>query len=118
MIDAFGVYGYNGPYRKSCEITLGLLRSNEDSLMTILETFLYDPTTDFIGGKSRSNRHAAFNVPDTPEGVLESVRSKLRGLLAGESMSLNVSGQVDHLILQATKSENLAVMYIGWMQWL
>lgn len=74
MIDAFGAYGYNGelrpilsmsysnrltngwllqpgPFRKTCELTLGLLRQNEDSLMTILETFLHDPTTDFIGKK-------------------------------------------------------------------
>lgn len=51
MIDAFGAYGYNGPFRRTCEITLGLLRQNEDALMTILETFLYDPTTDFIGKK-------------------------------------------------------------------
>lgn len=70
MIDAFGAYGYNGtfmgypscsredltfstsgPFRRTCEITLSLLRQNEDALMTILETFLYDPTTDFIGKK-------------------------------------------------------------------
>lgn len=51
MVDAFGAYGYNGPFRRTCEITLGLLRQNEDALMTILETFLYDPTTDFIGQK-------------------------------------------------------------------
>lgn len=38
-----------GPFRRTCEITLGLLRQNEDALMTILETFLHDPTTDFIG---------------------------------------------------------------------
>jgi hypothetical protein len=40
-----------GPFRRTCEITLSLLRQNEDALMTILETFLYDPTTDFIGKK-------------------------------------------------------------------
>jgi hypothetical protein len=39
----------SGPFRRTCEITLGLLRQNEDALMTILETFLHDPTTDFIG---------------------------------------------------------------------
>ncbi|OKL62432.1 hypothetical protein UA08_02676 [Talaromyces atroroseus] len=53
MVDAFGAYGYNGPFRRTCEITLGLLRQNEDALMNIMETFLYDPTTDFIGKKAR-----------------------------------------------------------------
>lgn len=68
MIDAFGAYKYNGlfastqsylrlinnltgPFRKTCELSLDLLRQNEDALMTILETFLHDPTTDFIGKK-------------------------------------------------------------------
>ncbi|KAK2809028.1 hypothetical protein FQN49_008651 [Arthroderma sp. PD_2] len=110
MTDAFGAYGYNGPFRKTCELTLNLLRQNEDSLMTILETFLHDPTTDFIGKKKRHNPR----VPDTPEGVLELVRNKLRGLLPGESVPLSVGGHVDELILQATRTKNLAAMYIGW----
>ncbi|KAL4803894.1 hypothetical protein BDV18DRAFT_166188 [Aspergillus unguis] len=110
MIDAFGAYGYNGPFRKTCELSLDLLRQNEDALMTILETFLHDPTTDFIGKKRRT--HA--NVPETPAGVLENVRNKLRGLLPGESVPLSVDGHVDELILQATDIKNLAAMYIGW----
>ncbi|ODH48741.1 hypothetical protein GX48_05176 [Paracoccidioides brasiliensis] len=113
MINAFGAYGYNGPFRKTCELTLGLLRQNEDSLMTILETFLHDPTTDFIGRKV-SKKRTNSKVPDTPEGVLESVRHKLRGLLPGESVPLSVGGHVDELIIQATSIKNLAAMYIGW----
>ncbi|TQB68311.1 serine/threonine-protein kinase M1 [Monascus purpureus] len=110
MVDAFGAYGYNGPFRRTCEISLNLLRLNEDALMTILETFLHDPTTDFIGKKRRAHP----NVPDTPSGVLESVRNKLRGLLPGESVPLSVDGHVDELIMQATDTRNLAAMYIGW----
>lgn len=111
MVDAFGAYGYEGPFRKSCELTLAILRQNEDTLMTILETFLYDPTTDFIGKKKKKSPH---NVPDTPEGVLESVRNKVRGLLPLESVPLSVEGYVQHLILQATDPFRLASMYIGW----
>lgn len=73
MVDAFGAYGYNGrykspaslalmlspctgPFRRTCEITLSLLRQNEDALMTILETFLHDPTTDFIGKRVSTDK--------------------------------------------------------------
>ncbi len=110
MVDAFGAYGYEGPFRKSCELALRILRQHEDTLMTILETFLYDPTTDFIGKKKK---HSGI-VPDTPEGVLESVRNKVRGLLPRESVPLSVEGYTDELIQQATDSERLAAMYIGW----
>lgn len=111
MVDAFGAYGYEGPFRKSCELTLAILRQNEDTLMTILETFLYDPTTDFIGKKKKKSPR---NLPDTPEGVLESVRNKVRGLLPQESVPLSVEGYVQELIQQATDPFRLASMYIGW----
>ena len=113
MVDAFGAYGYEGPFRKSCELSLGILRQNEDTLMTILETFLYDPTTDFLGGKMKK-KGGVMVVPDTPEGVLESVRSKVRGLLPLESVPLSVEGYVQALISQATDPFKLASMYIGW----
>jgi serine/threonine-protein kinase ATR len=78
--------------------------------MTILETFLYDPTTDFIGKKKRPRPE----VPDTPQEVLDSVRSKVRGMLKGEAVPLSVEGHVHELIQQATSVGNLAAMYIGW----
>ncbi|KAL8790468.1 MAG: hypothetical protein Q9213_000620 [Squamulea squamosa] len=111
MVDAFGAYGCEGPFRKSCELTLRILRQHEDTLMTILETFLYDPTTDFIGKKKKKGAELA---PDTPEGVLDSVRNKVRGLLPTESVPLSVEGYVEELIKQATDPERLAAMYIGW----
>ena len=112
MVDAFGAYGYEGPFRKSCELTARILRQHEDTLMTILETFLYDPTTDFIGKKKKNSINNI--VPDTPEGVLDSVRNKVRGLLPSESVPLSVEGYVEELIKQATDPQNLAAMYIGW----
>ncbi|KAL8891174.1 MAG: hypothetical protein Q9215_001770 [Flavoplaca cf. flavocitrina] len=112
MVDAFGAYGYEGPFRKSCELTLRILRQHEDTLMTILETFLYDPTTDFMGKKGK--KKGGEVAGDTPEGVLDSVRNKVRGLLPMESVPLSVEGYVEVLIKQATDPERLAAMYIGW----
>ncbi|KXS98458.1 hypothetical protein AC578_8070 [Pseudocercospora eumusae] len=114
MVDAMGPYGYEGPFRKCCELTLGLLRQERDTLMTVLETFLYDPTTDFVGKKKR----CTAGVPETPADILESVATKLKGLLRGESVPLSVEGYVDALIQQATSHFNLASMYIGWCSFL
>ncbi|KIV90128.1 hypothetical protein PV10_07469 [Exophiala mesophila] len=113
MVDAMGVYGYEGPFRRSSEITLGLLRSNEDALMTILETFLHDPTTDFINAGNRKKK-VVNGVPNTPVEVLDGVRSKVRGMLAGESVPLSVGGYVEEMIHRATDHVNLSRMYIGW----
>ena len=110
MVDAFGAYGVEGPYRKSAELTLKTLRQHEDTLMTILETFLYDPTADFLGKKKRSYP----GVPETPQEVLDSVRNKVRGLWKGESVPLSVEGYVDALLRTARDPANLAAMYIGW----
>lgn len=109
MVDAMGPYGYEGPFRKSCELTLSLLRQERDTLMTVLETFLYDPTTDFVGKKKRSTA----GVPETPAEILESVSTKLKGLLRGESIVLSTEGYVDALIQEAVSHFNLASMYIG-----
>jgi serine/threonine-protein kinase ATR len=118
MVDAMGAHRYDGPFRRTCEITLGLLRANEDALMTILETFLHDPTTDFINaaakGKKKTGPGGRTSVPDTPAGVLDAVRGKVRGMLAGESVPLSVGGYVEEMIKRATATENLAKMYIGW----
>lgn len=114
MVHAMGSYGYEGPFRKSAELTLGLLRQHQDTLMNILETFVYDPTTDFVGKKKRTTP----GVPETPQEVLDSVSSKLRGLLRGESVPLSVEGHVDALIAQAIDPWHLCQMYIGWCAFL
>jgi serine/threonine-protein kinase ATR len=113
MVDAMGVYGYEGPFRRCCEITLSLLRGNEDALMTILETFLHDPTTDFINVAGRKKK-SVNGAPSTPVEVLDGVRSKVRGMLAGESVPLSVGGYVEEMIQRATDERNLCRMYIGW----
>lgn len=118
MIDAMGAYGYEGPFRTACELTLKCLRQYQDTLMTILETFLYDPTADFVGktggGGKKKDKGGSAAVPESPKEVLESVRGKIRGLLSGENMPLSVDGCVDQLIWMAVDPRRLCAMYIGW----
>ncbi|KAK5957292.1 serine/threonine-protein kinase M1 [Knufia fluminis] len=119
MVDAFGTFGVEGPFRKCCEITMTLLRNHEDGLMTILETFLHDPTTDFMtAGKRRRARDTDGLVPDTAEKMLEGVKGKVRGMLVGESVPLSVGGYVEEMIRLACDRGNLARMYIGWCAFL
>lgn len=83
--------------------------------MTILESFLHDPTLDLLKKKKKESVSA---VPDTPQAVLDSVKKKIDGLLAGEQVPLGVEGQVDELIKQAIDHHRLSQMYIGWCAFL
>jgi serine/threonine-protein kinase ATR len=118
MTDAMGMYGYEGPFRKSSELTLKLLREHEETLMTILEAFVYDPTLDLLSKKPEKKRKDGSSAPQTAQGVLDTIQRKVKGLLAGESVPLSVEGQVDTLIDQATNPKFLAGMYIGWCSFL
>ncbi|TAQ86632.1 hypothetical protein B7494_g5044 [Chlorociboria aeruginascens] len=111
MVDAMGIYGYEGPFRKSSELTLKLLRQHQDTLMTILESFVYDPTLDLLPKKGeKKKKEGRHDVPQTAQAVLDSIQRKVRGLLAGESVPLGVEGQVDELIKQATSPRFLAAI--------
>lgn len=37
------VSGIEGSFRNTCEITMTVLRDNKESLMAVLEAFVYDP---------------------------------------------------------------------------
>ncbi|KAI0204129.1 phosphatidylinositol 3 [Astrocystis sublimbata] len=114
MVAAMGIYGYEGPFRKCSELTLSILRQQEETLMTILEAFIYDPTLDLQKDKKRKHEVVKLN----PQSVVQSIKRKVQGLLPNESIPLSVEGQVDELIKQAVDPRNLAAMYIGWCPFL
>ncbi|KFA47821.1 hypothetical protein S40293_06413 [Stachybotrys chartarum IBT 40293] len=113
MVAAMGIYGYEGPFRKSSELTLGILRQQEETLMTILEAFIHDPTLD-LQKEKRTAKRGDVGVKLQPQSVVDSIKRKVKGLLPNESIPLGVEGQVEELIKQAVDPRNLTAMYIGW----
>lgn len=47
LVNAFEVGGIEGIFKATCEQVMLLLRNNKDSLMAILELFVYDPLLDW-----------------------------------------------------------------------
>lgn len=43
LINAMEVTGIDGNYRMTCEKVMKVLRNNKDSVMAVLEAFVYDP---------------------------------------------------------------------------
>ncbi|KAK0737526.1 hypothetical protein B0T21DRAFT_450641 [Apiosordaria backusii] len=114
MQHAMGIYRYEGPFRHCSELTLRILRQQEETLMSILEAFIYDPTLDLQRGSKRTKEVVKLN----PTSVVHSIKRKVEGLLPEESIPLGVEGQVDMLIKEAVNPRNLAAMYIGWCPFL
>ncbi len=43
LINAMEVSGIEGNFRITCEAVMNVLRNNSESLMAVLEAFVYDP---------------------------------------------------------------------------
>lgn len=61
-MDALGVTGVEGTFRKSCEITFQLLRDNKDSLMSVLDAFIHDPLVEWEDEKRKLVRVNCFDL--------------------------------------------------------
>ncbi|KAJ9477602.1 Serine/threonine-protein kinase MEC1 [Pseudozyma hubeiensis] len=132
MVDAMGVTGCDGVFRKSAEITMGILRDNRDSLMSVLEAMVHDPLGEWSVPEDRhrpkgSSRKSDVRAEDPrvveARRALDPVANKLDGRLyrlgsREPSPPYSTNNLVDALIKEATSSVNLAKMYIGWSSWL
>ena len=70
LINAMEVTGIEGTYRSTCESVMTVLRNNKDSLMAVLEAFVYDPLLNWrlieTGNKSKKAKEkAATTAPST-----------------------------------------------------
>lgn len=59
LINAMEVTGIDGTYRKTCESVMSVLHRNRDSVMAVLEAFVYDPLLNWrltdAGARNKSN---------------------------------------------------------------
>ncbi|ETP04237.1 hypothetical protein F441_18933, partial [Phytophthora nicotianae CJ01A1] len=147
IIDAFGITGYEGVFRRVSEVAMQLLRENKATLRSVLESFIHDPLVEW-GRRGKATQSSANSGKTAAELsserskqetrlVLRTIDDRLRGIYnlgdairplvstshrnilpENETLPLSVQGQVDKLIHEATSNENLAQMYIGWMPFL
>jgi len=122
LVEAMGPLGYEGIYRKMCEVTLKILRDYKEPLITILKTFIYDPLVEWKTSNSKSNE-VGETVSAKGQLHLQNITSRLKGMHARQWISANtkikalplsVEGHVNTLIKEATDEKNLSLMYIGW----
>lgn len=121
MVDALGPLGYEGPFRRTCEVALRIMRDQADALLSALKPFIHDPLVEW----SKTSRCARANGDSSGEmhnekavAHVNGIEQRLRGVYRGRNRPagppLSVEGQVDCLIREATSEVNLCQMYIGW----
>ncbi|KAI7690597.1 Serine/threonine-protein kinase atr, partial [Sarcoptes scabiei] len=111
MLSAMGVLGCDGPFRSTCEDVLLVLRQFREIFSQPITVFLYDTLSDWSNPSDRTEiaEKSVFNVEARLFGI--TLRTNRR-LPKGNVMS--ISGQIDHIIKEATDLNNLGAMYHGW----
>lgn len=93
MIHALGVTGYEGVFRRTCEVTLRLARKENESLVNVLETLVHDPLLEWSTRSRRSS--ASKGHSKEGETQINTVRNKLLGLgTHRRGIALSIEGQV------------------------
>ncbi|GBG70226.1 hypothetical protein CBR_g6357 [Chara braunii] len=118
MVDGLGVTGYEGVFVRVCEITLSVLRSYKETLMSVLETFIHDPLVEWT--KVHKSSVKEVENPQAQKAI-GNIAARLQGAIVGvgaaPSLPLSVEGQAHRLIAEAVSHQNLGKMYIWWMPW-
>ncbi|KAI5562653.1 hypothetical protein BDE02_15G066000 [Populus trichocarpa] len=132
IVDGMGVTGVEGVFRRCCEETLSVMRTNKEALLTIIEVFIHDPlykwalsplkalqrqkeTDDDLETSLEDSQDQHEGNKDAARALMR-VRQKLDGYEEGELRS--VHGQVQQLIQDAIDPERLCQMFAGWGAWM
>ncbi|XP_021718930.1 serine/threonine-protein kinase ATM-like isoform X2 [Chenopodium quinoa] len=132
IIDGMGVTGVEGVFRRCCEETLAVMRTNKEALLTIIEVFIHDPlykwalsplkalqrqkeTDEDLETSWEDSQDECEGNKDAARALMR-VKQKLDGYEDGEMRS--VHGQVQQLIQDAIDPERLCNMFPGWGAWM
>lgn len=127
--NALEVSRIEGTFRKSCENTLGMMRTNSEQIIGLLSAFIYDPLKQWtektkkmnndikVSQISMSNSNDESSNINEEEKVINRISAKLCGNDFDDKKNLNVEEQVERLIKDATDVKNLCMMYKGWYPW-
>ncbi|KFM65503.1 Serine/threonine-protein kinase atr, partial [Stegodyphus mimosarum] len=120
MVDAMGPTGYEGVFRKACEVTMRVMRSRTDAFMSVLRPFVHDPLVEWSKPKSSKSLQLDSGEIMNEQGLthVKEIELRLNGVVKSKNkqqgLPLSIEGQVNHLIQEAVDIRNLSQMYIGW----
>jgi hypothetical protein len=80
LVDALGVVGVEGPFRRACEDVMAVLRSSRATLTCVLETFLHDPLVEWFRTAQSRDNATPLEAKFSACRVLENVDKRLQGI--------------------------------------
>jgi len=87
LVKAMEVSGIEGSYRSTCERTMGVLRDSRDSLVAMLEAFVYDPLISWrLVGLSSGDENLEEQLP-TPSHMNGGVQNPMAAATAAATVS-------------------------------
>lgn len=137
IVDAMGLHGVEGVFRRCCQETLRVLREGASVIETVLQVFKYDPLFDWTQNPVKVIRAQARSSQETASATLDNNQRRLSHHLqqgGGEardmaqllaeraigtvmdklSTSLSVEYMVNDLMMQAMDAANLGSIFHGW----
>lgn len=91
IVDAMGVTGVEGTFRRTMEVTMSVLRENKDTLLSVLEPFLRDPTVSW----SRSGRAQRNTDGSTTSTTTAGVKGRDHENKEAKEMLLKISERLN-----------------------
>ncbi|KAI9245342.1 hypothetical protein BDA99DRAFT_528116 [Phascolomyces articulosus] len=104
LVDAMGALRYEGMFRRTCEVTLDVMRKNKVQLLSVFETLTHDPITEW---RKKS-----------PSKVQEAAREQLRKIDIKIDSGRTIHDEVNELIIHASSNKYLSQMFVGWASYI
>lgn len=118
MVDAMGVFGYEGIYRRTMEVCLSLLRNNKDTLIGVLEPFIRDPTVAWGRGGRAQQREGMISSTSSGSNMFQDTENKdaedaLMNISERLSGVYNVVHPKARKIINAYRSQSRSMPKVG-----
>ena len=112
--NGLGLFFEEGEFINACEVVLDCLKSQKHCLLSQFENFVSDPLSMKITNPEIDKND--INLHNT----LKIVEARLNGKKKynNDELFKSTRHQVEYIVKEATSSENLRVMYHGWMPWI
>lgn len=88
------VTGIEGTYRRTCESVMSVLHRNKDSLMAVLEAFVYDPLLNWRLMDQGGAAVKAKRTKSQPDSSIPSSSSQEHGDITLDSVANSLSATV------------------------